>query len=132
MHQDKAVFTHLKPIFPYLSPIFSVWTPGIQGTRPEVEGKNGKKSRKIGENGGNKGLGAPGSVQGPLIWRGLSTLAGDWIGGGANMLAMREIFHPCPEGSTAEGDPGHEECVARKKRDFWNSMETSRILRYNS
>ena len=53
----------------------------------------------------------PGAVQGDLIWRGMSTLAGDWIGGGANMLAMREIFHPCPEGSTQPGDEGHEQCV---------------------
>ena len=53
----------------------------------------------------------PGAVEGDLIWRGLSTLAGDWIGGGANMLAMREIFHPCPEGSTQPGDEGHEQCV---------------------
>lgn len=28
------------------------------------------------------------------IWRGLSTIAGSWIGGGANMLAMKELFEP--------------------------------------
>jgi uncharacterized membrane protein len=27
------------------------------------------------------------------IWRGLSTVAGSWIGGGANQTAMKEIFH---------------------------------------
>lgn len=27
------------------------------------------------------------------VWRGLSTLAGSWIGGGANQTAMLEIFH---------------------------------------
>lgn len=27
------------------------------------------------------------------VWRGLSTLAGSWIGGGANQAAMLEIFH---------------------------------------
>ena len=26
------------------------------------------------------------------VWRGLSTIAGSWIGGGANQLAMKEIF----------------------------------------
>lgn len=50
------------------------------------------------------------AVQGELIWRGMSTLAGDWIGGGANMLAMREIFHPCPEGTTQPGEAGHDQC----------------------
>lgn len=28
------------------------------------------------------------------IWRGLSTVAGSWIGGGANQAAMKEIFKP--------------------------------------
>jgi uncharacterized membrane protein len=33
--------------------------------------------------------------QGPdAVWRGLSTVAGSWIGGGANQLAMKEIFAP--------------------------------------
>lgn len=27
-------------------------------------------------------------------WRGLATLAGSWIGGGANQTALREVFHP--------------------------------------
>ncbi len=27
------------------------------------------------------------------LWRGLSTVAGSWIGGGANQAAMKEIFH---------------------------------------
>jgi uncharacterized membrane protein len=28
------------------------------------------------------------------VWRGLSTVAGSWIGGGANQAAMKEIFNP--------------------------------------
>jgi uncharacterized membrane protein len=33
--------------------------------------------------------------QGPeAVWRGLSTVAGSWIGGGANQTAMKEIFKP--------------------------------------
>ncbi len=31
------------------------------------------------------------------VWRGLSTVAGSWIGGGANQLAMKEIFQPSEE-----------------------------------
>lgn len=31
------------------------------------------------------------------IWRGLSTVAGSWIGGGANQTAMFEIFNPSNE-----------------------------------
>ena len=31
------------------------------------------------------------------VWRGLSTVAGSWIGGGANQLAMREIFEPADD-----------------------------------
>jgi uncharacterized membrane protein len=27
------------------------------------------------------------------VWRGLATLAGDWIGGGANQVAMKEVFN---------------------------------------
>ncbi len=35
--------------------------------------------------------------QGPdAVWRGLSTIAGSWIGGGANQLAMFEVFQPNP------------------------------------
>ena len=30
------------------------------------------------------------------VWRGLSTIAGSWIGGGANQLAMYEVFKPNP------------------------------------
>lgn len=33
-------------------------------------------------------LGGPGEV-----WRGMTTVAGSWIGGGANQTAMKEIFH---------------------------------------
>jgi uncharacterized membrane protein len=28
------------------------------------------------------------------IWRGLSTIAGSWIGGNANQMALKEVFHP--------------------------------------
>ena len=28
------------------------------------------------------------------VWRGLATVAGSWIGGGANMVAMKEVFEP--------------------------------------
>ncbi len=36
--------------------------------------------------------------EGPeAIWRGLSTVAGSWIGGGANQAAMKEIFQPSDE-----------------------------------
>ncbi|MEM8668919.1 MAG: DUF819 family protein [Planctomycetota bacterium] len=28
------------------------------------------------------------------VWRGLSTVAGSWIGGGANQIAMKEVFEP--------------------------------------
>lgn len=31
------------------------------------------------------------------LWRGLSTIAGSWIGGGANQTAMYEVFNPTPE-----------------------------------
>ena len=31
------------------------------------------------------------------VWRGLSTVAGSWIGGGANQVAMKEIFKPSDE-----------------------------------
>ena len=27
-----------------------------------------------------------------MVWRGLTTIAGSWIGGGANQAAMKEIF----------------------------------------
>jgi uncharacterized membrane protein len=35
-----------------------------------------------------------GGVGPEAIWRGLTTIAGSWIGGGANQAAMYEIFHP--------------------------------------
>lgn len=31
------------------------------------------------------------------LWRGLSTIAGSWIGGGANQTAMYEVFNPSAE-----------------------------------
>ncbi len=33
------------------------------------------------------------AAEGEEIWRGLSTVAGSWIGGGANQAAMKEIYH---------------------------------------
>ena len=33
------------------------------------------------------------AVPGEEIWRGLSTIAGSWIGGGANQTAMKEIYN---------------------------------------
>lgn len=38
-----------------------------------------------------------GGVGPDAVWRGLSTLAGSWIGGGANQAAMLEIFEYNPE-----------------------------------
>ena len=38
-----------------------------------------------------------GGVSPAEIWRGLSTVAGSWIGGGANQAAMKEIFLPDTE-----------------------------------
>jgi uncharacterized membrane protein len=33
--------------------------------------------------------------QGPdAVWRGMTTIAGSWIGGGANQLAMKKVFEP--------------------------------------
>jgi uncharacterized membrane protein len=31
------------------------------------------------------------------VWRGFSTIAGSWIGGGANQTAMYEVFKPAPD-----------------------------------
>jgi len=39
---------------------------------------------------------APQVVSGE-VWRGLATLAGSWIGGGANQAALFRIFEPSPE-----------------------------------
>ncbi len=30
------------------------------------------------------------------VWRGLATVAGSWIGGGANQTALKEVFQPSP------------------------------------
>ncbi len=38
-----------------------------------------------------------GGEDGNAVWRGLSTVAGSWIGGGANQAAMKEIFLPSEE-----------------------------------
>ncbi|WP_202907514.1 DUF819 family protein [Mariniblastus fucicola] len=41
-------------------------------------------------------------VDGPeAVWRGLSTVAGSWIGGGANQAAMQVVFMSPPDGATA-------------------------------
>lgn len=34
-----------------------------------------------------------GGVGDDAVWRGLTTVAGSWIGGGANQTAMKEVFH---------------------------------------
>lgn len=40
-------------------------------------------------------------VDGPeAVWRGLSTVAGSWIGGGANQAAMQVVFMTPPEGAS--------------------------------
>ena len=38
-----------------------------------------------------------GGTDGEAVWRGLATVAGSWIGGGANQAAMKEIFFPSDE-----------------------------------
>src|SRR5690606_11106683 len=38
-----------------------------------------------------------GGVGFDAVWRGLATLAGSWIGGGANQAAMLEVFQYNPE-----------------------------------
>lgn len=45
------------------------------------------------------GLASPATVagEGPdAVWRGLGTIAGSWIGGGANQTALKEVFQPSP------------------------------------
>jgi uncharacterized membrane protein len=45
------------------------------------------------------GLASPETVagEGPdAVWRGLGTIAGSWIGGGANQTALKEVFQPSP------------------------------------
>lgn len=40
---------------------------------------------------------SPDTVQGEgpeAVWRGLATIAGSWIGGGANQTALKEVFQP--------------------------------------
>ncbi|WP_017733873.1 DUF819 family protein [Nafulsella turpanensis] len=39
----------------------------------------------------------PAIVAGDEVWRGLSTIAGSWIGGGANQAAMLEVFGADPD-----------------------------------
>lgn len=39
----------------------------------------------------------PETVYGDETWRGLSYISGSWIGGGANAVAMADIFEPSPE-----------------------------------
>ena len=38
-----------------------------------------------------------GGVGFDAVWRGLTTIAGSWIGGGANQAAMLEVFHVNPK-----------------------------------
>jgi uncharacterized membrane protein len=35
-----------------------------------------------------------GGIGSDAVWRGLSTIAGNWIGGGANQTALKEVFKP--------------------------------------
>ena len=41
--------------------------------------------------------GTIGGTDGEAVWRGLATVAGSWIGGGANQAAMKEVFQPTDE-----------------------------------
>ncbi len=38
-----------------------------------------------------------GGIGPDAVWRGMATIAGSWIGGGANQAAMYELFHPSDE-----------------------------------
>jgi len=38
-----------------------------------------------------------GGVDANAVWRGMSTIAGSWIGGSANQAAMKEVFQPSGE-----------------------------------
>ncbi|MEM1407709.1 MAG: DUF819 family protein, partial [Bacteroidota bacterium] len=38
-----------------------------------------------------------GGIGPEAVWRGMSTIAGSWIGGGANQAAMYEVFKPSDE-----------------------------------
>ena len=54
-------------------------------------------------------------VDGPdAIWRGLSTVAGSWIGGGANQAAMQVVFMTPPADATPE--------MERKLSDLYSVM----------
>ena len=54
-------------------------------------------------------------VDGPeAVWRGLSTVAGSWIGGGANQAAMQVVFMSPTEGAT--------QATADSLRDLYSVM----------
>jgi uncharacterized membrane protein/predicted TIM-barrel fold metal-dependent hydrolase len=53
------------------------------------------------------------------IWRGLATVAGSWIGGGANQAAMQEVFLPIPTDNAA---------VATKARELYSVMIAIDVL----
>ena len=54
-------------------------------------------------------------VDGPeAVWRGLSTVAGSWIGGGANQAAMQVVFMSPAEGAT--------QATADSLRDLYSVM----------
>ncbi len=38
-----------------------------------------------------------GGIGPDAVWRGMTTIAGSWIGGGANQAAMKEVFQPSDE-----------------------------------
>ena len=44
------------------------------------------------------------------VWRGLSTLAGSWIGGGANQTAMLEIYQYNPTKIWSNGLCRYRDC----------------------
>ncbi len=54
-------------------------------------------------------------VDGPdAVWRGLSTVAGSWIGGGANQAAMQVVFMSPPNDASAD--------MEKKLRDLYSAM----------
>ena len=60
-------------------------------------------------------------VDGPAaVWRGLSTVAGSWIGGGANQAAMQVVFMSPPEGATGE--------LKRELSDLYSVMVAVDVL----
>lgn len=42
------------------------------------------------------------------VWRGLSTVAGSWIGGGANQVAMKELYYPVNKMSAIQAEHAND------------------------